>query len=57
MLKSYRFGAVVEVDGTPCYKIEKDGRITVYLGIRQLQTKKVFFYESNLRLKKVRKMT
>ena len=47
----------MEDDGTPCYKIEEEGRVTAYLTIVEKKTKKEVIYESKLILKKVREMT
>ena len=56
-LKHYEFGSAVEHEGNPCYKIERRGSITVYLGMFDKKMKKEVTYESKLALAKVRDMT
>lgn len=47
----------MEDEGTPCYKIEKSGKITTYLGVLDRKSKKMIVYESNLTLTKERDLT
>ena len=56
-LMKYEFGSVVANGGLPCYKVEREGKITAYLNLIDRRTGKELLYQSSLKLKKVRNMT
>lgn len=56
-MKKYEFGAIVENEKLPCYRIEREGKITVYQTMMDMKNKKLVTYESKLTLAKVRNMT
>lgn len=51
------FGTIVEHEGSACYKIDREGKVTTFLTIIDFRTKKQVTYESKLLLKKLRDMT
>lgn len=55
-LKKYEFGTIVENEKLPCFKIEREGKITVYWNITDMKTKKLVAYESKLCLTKIKDM-
>ena len=38
--KRYKFGSVVENEKLPCYKIDKEGKISAYLSMIESKSKK-----------------
>jgi hypothetical protein len=56
-MRSYEFGTIILNESLPCYKIEKSGKITVYMNMMEMGTKKEVTYESKLSLSKVRNMS
>ena len=56
-LMKYEFGSVVANGGLPCYKVEREGKITAYLNLIDRRTGKELLYQSSLKLRKVRNMT
>lgn len=55
-LKEYKFGTVVEREKLPCYKIEKGGKVSVFMTMVDKYSKKEVTYETKLVLAKVRNM-
>ena len=55
-MNKYEFGTIVLNKNLPCYKIERGGKLTAYLNIIEIKTKKQATYESKLALAKARKM-
>lgn len=46
----YNFGEIVHVDQVPCYKVEKNGKLTVFVNFYDRNTKKNIIFESVLLL-------
>ena len=53
----YVFGTIVEIDEIACFKIEKEGKLIVYVEFYDRKTKKSIVYESNLKLNKKKSLT
>lgn len=53
----YQFGTIVQSQKLPCYKIEREGRVTVYMNMIDAKTKKQITHDSKLKLNKDRPMT
>ena len=56
-ISKYDFGTVITKENLPCYKVEREGRVSAYLNIIDMKTNKQTTYESRLALAKARNMT
>ena len=50
VVNEYRFGDVINVGDTPCFKIDRYGIVTVFVSMQKKLTKQTVTYESVLHL-------
>lgn len=53
-LKCYEFATVIKDDDAPCYKIDKNGKVTVYYVTLHRKTNEMIVCESNLQLEQLK---
>ena len=56
-IPSYNYGDIIKNGDIDCFKIERNGRVTVYLKLKSISSSRLIECNSNMILNKVKQMT